>query len=231
MNTPGGTVVDSDSIYRQLNEYKARYKVPVYGYVEGLCASGGMFIASSTDKMFSSPSGIIGSVGVVIGPFFNVYDLMQKVGLQAKTITAGLDKDMLNPTRPWKEGESASIQAVTDFMYQHFVDVVTTGRPQIDRAKLIGQYGAQVYDCVKAEALGYIDVSMSSRDEALKALVQAANIEEGKPYQVVSLTPKNPWLSELVSGKSPLITGKMEHTFDCVQARIQTQPCYLYKYE
>ncbi len=230
-NTPGGTVVDSDSIYRQLGDYKARYKVPIYGYVEGLCASGGMFIASSSDKMFSGPSGIIGSVGVVIGPFFNVYDLMGKVGLQAKTITAGLDKDLLNPTRPWKEGESASIQAVTDFMYEHFVDVVTSARPQMDRSKLINQYGANVFDCVKAENLGYIDVSMSSRDDALKALTVAANIEEGTPYQVVSLTPKNPWLSELVSGKSPLFTGKIEHSFDAVQARIQTQPCYLYSYE
>ncbi len=227
-NTPGGTVVDSDDIYRMINEYKERYKIPVYGYVDGLCASGGMYIASTTDKMFAGPASIIGSVGVVIGPFFNIYDLMGKIGLQARTITAGLDKDTLNPTRPWKEGEDASIKAITDFMYHRFVDVVTTARPQMDKAKLIQEYGAHVFDCVTAAKLGYVDEAMSSRDTALKALAAAANISN---YQVVSLTPKNPWLSELVSGKSPLFSGKIEHTFDSVPENIRTQPCYLYRYE
>ncbi len=48
-NTPGGTVVDSDVIYRMLRDYKVKYNVPIFGYVEGLCASGGMYIASSAD--------------------------------------------------------------------------------------------------------------------------------------------------------------------------------------
>lgn len=230
-NTPGGTVVDSEDIYRMLNEYKQRYKVPIIGYVDGLCASGGMYIASSADQMFAGPASIIGSVGVVIGPFFNFYDLMGKIGVKAKTITEGIDKDMLNPTRPWKEGEDASIKAVTAFMYQRFVDVVTDARTRLDRAKLIQEYGAQVYDCVTAESLGYIDHAMATRDEALKALLAEAKIDAEKPYQVVSLTPKNPWLSGLVSGKSPLFSGKVEHTLEGFPAKIREQPCYLYRYE
>jgi protease IV len=230
-NTPGGTVVDSDDIYRMLNEYKERYKVPIYGYVDGLCASGGMYIASSTDKMFAGPASIIGSVGVVIGPFFNIYDLMGKIGLQARTITSGIDKDEFNPTRPWREGEGTSIKTITDFMYRRFVDVVTKARPQMDKTKLVQEYGAHVFDCVTAEQLGYIDYAMSSRDAALKELVIAANIESGQSYQVVSLTPKNAWLSGLVSGKSPLFSGKIEHTFDSLPSSLREQPCYLYRYE
>ena len=42
MNTPGGTVVDSDNIYRMLKTYQKRYKVPVFAYLDGLFASGGM---------------------------------------------------------------------------------------------------------------------------------------------------------------------------------------------
>ena len=228
-NTPGGTAVDSDTIYRMIKSYKEQYKVPVYGYVEGLCASGGMYIASSADKMFAGPASTIGSVGVRMGPFFNIHDLMGRVGLQAKTLTEGLDKDMLNPTRPWKEGEDSSIQAVMAFMYQEFVNVVTTGRPLLSKSKLIEEYGAQVFDCVKAEQFGFIDVSMSSRKEALRSLVEAAGIEQ--EYQVVSLSVKHPWLSELANTKSPLFTGKIEHTFDCIPASVREQPCYLYRYE
>lgn len=228
-NTPGGTVVDSDAIYRMIIEYKKQYNVPVYGYAEGLCASGGMYIAATADKMFAGPASAIGSVGVRMGPFFNIYDLMGKVGLKAKTLTEGLDKDMLNPTRPWKEGEDASIQAVMSFMYEQFVDIVTTGRPGVSKSLLIQEYGAQVFDCVKAEKIGYIDVAMASRNDTLKALVEAAQINEA--YQVVQLTPKHPWLSEFASSKSPLFTGKVEHVFDPIPASVREQPCYLYRYE
>lgn len=230
-NTPGGTVVDSDNIYQMINEYKALYKIPVYGYVDGLCASGGMYIASSADKMFAGPASIIGSIGVVIGPFFNIYETMEKIGAKARTITAGLDKDMLNPTRPWKEGEGSSIQTVTSFMYQRFVDIVTNARQKVDKTKLIEEYGAHVFDPVTAERIGYVDHAMTSRNDALKALLIAANINESQSYQVVSLTPKNAWIAELVSGKSPLLSGKIEHTFDTLPARIREQPCYLYRYE
>ena len=41
INTPGGTVTDADGIYRALGDYKTKYKVPIYAYVDGLCASGG----------------------------------------------------------------------------------------------------------------------------------------------------------------------------------------------
>src|SRR5690606_22323692 len=71
MNTPGGTVVDSDNIYRMLKTYKERYKVPVFAFVDGLCASGGMYISCAADKVYAGPASIIGSVGVIIGPFFN----------------------------------------------------------------------------------------------------------------------------------------------------------------
>lgn len=228
-NTPGGTVVDSEAIYEMLNVYKARYNIPVYAFVEGLCASGGMYIAAASDKIYAGPSSIIGSVGVVIGPFFNVYETMEKWGVHAKTITEGIDKDMLNPTRPWKDGEGTSIQAVTAFMYQRFVDVVTKARPRLDKSKLIEEYGARVFDCVTAEKLGYIDVAMSSRDTALKDLLIAAKVDGTKSYQVVNLAPKNAWLNEFVSSESPLFSGKIKHTLDT--DKIREQACFLYQYE
>ena len=228
-NTPGGTVIDSDAIYRMLVEYKARYKVPIFAYVEGLCASGGMYIASSADQIFADPSSIIGSVGVVIGPFFNIYGLMDIIGLQARTLTEGIDKDMMNPTRPWKAGEDDSLKALTSFMYDRFVKIVTDARPRLDRTKLVNEYGAQVFDCVTAQQFGYIDQAMSNRNEALLALLRAANIDPEKPYQVVALTPKHDWFSDLVSGKSPLISGKVEHVFDFGQLPIREQFSYLYR--
>ena len=230
-DTPGGAATDSDTIYRMLNEYQTKYKIPVYGYVEGLCASGGMYIAAAADKIFAGPASVIGSVGVLMGPFFNVSDTLGKLGIQARTFTQGLDKDMMSPTRPWKEGEDASIKAIMAYLYDRFVGIVVSNRPRLDKQKLIEEYGAQVYDCVKAEQFGFVDVAMSSRNQALLALLEAAKVDASKPYQVVELMPKNDWISQLMRNEGGLLTGKIEHRFDFGQPKIRDRFAYLYTYE
>ncbi len=228
MNTPGGTVVDSDNIYRMLKDYKARYNVPVFAYVDGLCASGGMYISSAADQVFAGPASIIGSVGVIIGPFFNMYEALGKIGVSSQTITEGLDKDMMSPFRPWKINEDASLKAVTAFFYQQFVDIVTEARPRMDKTKLIQEYGAKVFDPVTAQSLGYIDYANVGRSTALLSLMKEASIDPDKTYQVIELEPKSEWLSTLFNAKSPLITGKIEHSLDTGAPAIREQISYLY---
>ncbi len=82
INSPGGTVTDSNGIYTALKEYKKRYNVPVYAYVDGMCASGGMYIACAADKIYATDVSVIGSVGVMMTPFFNVTQLMEKIGVR-----------------------------------------------------------------------------------------------------------------------------------------------------
>lgn len=210
-DTPGGTVVDSDNIYRLILNYKKKYNVPVFGYVNGLCASGGMYIASAADRMYCSPTGIVGSVGVLIGPFLNFSDAIAKIGVQALTLTDGLDKDMMNPLRPWKPDEDETFKKLTAYYYQQFVDIVTSSRPRLDRTKLIDEYGAKVFDGKTAQQYGYIDVANSSYEIALEDLLKEAKIDPAQPYQVVELKPtRNIW-EDLVQGRSPLINGKIEH--------------------
>ncbi len=229
MNTPGGTVVDSDNIYRMLRDYKARYKVPVYAYVDGLCASGGVYISCAADKVYAGPASIIGSVGVVIGPFFNMVDALNKIGIASKTITEGLDKDMMSPFRPWKPNEDASLKAVTIYFYQQFVDIVTSAKTRMNRTKLINEYGAKVFDPMTAQEYGYIDFAEASRDSALLALLKEAAVDPTKTYQVVELEPKSEWLQNLLNSKSPLFTGRIEHTLDTGAPPIRDQVAYLYQ--
>ncbi len=229
MNTPGGTVVDSDNIYRMIKTYKERYKVPVFAYIDGLCASGGMYITCSADQVFAGPASIIGSVGVIIGPFFNMVEALTKLGIKTETITEGLNKDMMSPFRPWKTDEDTSLKAVTSYFYQQFVDIVVSNRPRMDRDKLINEYGARVFDPITAQMYGYVDV-IGSRDQALLALLKEANIDPAHPYQVIALERKSECLNNLFSEKSsPLITGKIEHTLDTGAPKIRDQIAYLYR--
>ncbi len=204
MQTPGGTVVDSDNIYRMLQTYKAKYNVPVYAFIDGLCASGGVFISCAADQIFSSPVSIIGSVGVFSGPFFNVYDPLNKWGVKSLYLSDGKNKTELSPYQPWKENEGESLQKICSYNYQNFVEVVTANRVRVDKDKLINEYGAKVFDPPTALEYGFIDHDKASYQDTLEALLQAAGIDMAKPYQVVELVPKAKWLSDLIRGQNSL---------------------------
>lgn len=209
INSPGGTVTDSNGIYTAIKDYKERYKVPVYAYVDGMCASGGMYIACAADQIYATDVSVIGSIGVMMTPFFNVTQLMEKIGVESKTISAGKDKDELNPFRPWKEGEDANIKQLTDTMYSQFLDIVASNRPHINRDKLIKEHGAQVFSSDKALEFGFIDATATSISDVIHLLALNIGISDDE-YQVVQMESKN-WFSNLVSSRSPLFTGEFKH--------------------
>lgn len=211
IDTPGGTVSDSDAIYTMVKKYKKRYNIPVVASIDYLCASGGMMAACAADKVYANASSITGSVGVRSGPYFNYVDLMDKVGVKAKTFTVGKDKDSLNPTRKWTSDEGESLKAIGKYDYDNFVNVVVENRPRMDRDKLINVYGANIFDPVKAKEYGYID-EIGDRDEALKELVAQAKIEGD--YQVVEIHHYPSIAAQLFQTSLSLFSGKVKHEID-----------------
>lgn len=225
MNTPGGTVFDADGIYRALLDYKARFNVPVFAYVDGLCASGGMYIACAADKIYASNVSLVGSVGV-ISEFFNVKELMGKLGVDALTITSGKYKDDLNPTRTWQPGEEARWKAISSYYYDTFVGIVTRARPKITKEMLVDQYGAQVFPAPLALANGYIDVAGASRGEALEALAKAAGL--GNDYQVVSVH-EDGLFGGFFGQDNALLKGQIVHKIEGMpQLELANKPLYMY---
>lgn len=230
IRSPGGTTVDSEGIHHAIVEYKKRYGVPVVAYVDGLAASGGFAIAVAADQIVSSDSSLIGSVGTITPPFFNLSDAMGKVGVGSLTLFAGKDKDAMNPFRPWKPDESNSIQDIVNFYYASFVDLVTRNRPKLSRQKLIDDYGARVFPAKEALEFGYIDAVGFGPTEALNLLLTQAKLEN-EDYRVVELGTGH-WLSSLFDVKSPLFTGKVQHQLllsqDC-PPELMGQFLYLYR--
>ena len=212
INSPGGSANETNMIYRALKQYKQKYGTPIYAYVDGLCASGGYYLACATDKIYSSDVSLIGSVGVVAWPpFFNVTDAMEKLGVSATTLSAGNGKDAMNPTRTWGEGEEASRQKIIDFYYEDFVFAVTSNRPNVEAEQLVKIHGANVFPASEAKQFGMIDETGYCRDDALKELVRKAGISG--EYQVVCMKCHS-WWKDLFQEKiinSPLVTGKIQH--------------------
>lgn len=231
VNTPGGSAPESNAIYDLFKTYKERYKVPIFAYVEGICASGGMYISCAANQIYASEDSVIGSVGVRLGPTFNVSEAMKKVGVASLTLTEGKDKDMLNPFRPWKEGEDDSLKAVMAANYEQFVDVVTSNRKNLNREKLTETYGAQVFISKTAKEHGYIDV-IGNYDSALTSLVKASGIKEEQKYQVIEIEPYQSVFKDMVESSSCLLKGKIEHVLPLgpnLTTELSGQILYLYQ--
>lgn len=230
INSPGGTVNDADGIYRAIKTYKETYKVPVYAFIDGLCASGGFYVAAAADKVYASDVSIIGSVGVVLSPIMNFSKLMDKVGVESITLFDGKGKDSLNPFRPWKKGEEDNIQDLIKYYYGMFINIVTEARTGLDKTKLVNDYGANVYPAEEAKKLGYIDDSGYTLNKTLKELTAAAGIHDDN-YQVVAFENKN-WISQLFKEKSSIFSGTVTHRFDFgpeSSPNLSNQYLYLYR--
>jgi protease IV len=229
INTPGGTVTDANGIFEALKEYKEKYKVPIYAFVDGLCASGGMYIAMAADKIYSTDVSLIGSVGVIIPSFMNFTKLLDKIGVETLTISAGKDKDALNPLRPWKPGEENNYKQITDYFYDHFVNLMTTYRPKITKNELIEKYGARLFPSEQARQFGFIDESSAQLSTTLKDLLEQVNITDDQ-YQVIRLENKG-WWKDLFSSKANVLNGTVEHRFKFtpeIDLMLKNQFLYLY---
>ena len=211
INSPGGGANESNVIYRQIQEYKKRFGVPVYAYADGLCASGGYYIACAADKIYASSVSLVGSVGVLgWPPYMNVHAALEKLGVDTKTVYAGKGKDEMNPFRQWHEGEGVSRQHLVDFYYNNFVEIVLANRPKLSEENLVGKYGANIFPAYQAEESGMIDQSGVDLSFVIAELARDLGIEE--KYQVIQFKTKT-WFKQMFGGASasPLLTGKIKH--------------------
>ena len=128
LNTPGGSPVQSgqvnDAIYR-LRE--AHPDTKLYTVVEEMCASGGYYIAAASDAIYADKASIVGSIGVRMGGFGFV-ELMEKIGVERRLMTAGSNKGILDPFSPVDETSKKHAQKLLNTIHQQFIDVVTKGR-------------------------------------------------------------------------------------------------------
>ncbi len=211
IDSPGGGVNDSDQIYRLLLRYKEEYHVPIFAYIDGLCASGGYYVACAADKIFASDVSLIGSIGVLAWPpFINVAEALEKLGVNSLTLFAGKGKDELNPLRPWKEGEQDTYQKLINFYYTRFTEIVSKKRPELTAERLVQVYGATVFPAPEAKEIGFIDAFGHFRSDVLTELATAAGIPADEKYQVITYETKG-WFEKLIKEESFWRTGKVQH--------------------
>jgi protease-4 len=128
INSPGGSPVQAGIINDEISRQKKLHPViPVYAVVEDICASGGYYIAVATDKIYVDKASIIGSIGVLMDGY-GFTEVMKKVGVERRLMTAGENKAMLDPFSPINPKHQALAQAMLNEIHEQFKTVVRQGR-------------------------------------------------------------------------------------------------------
>lgn len=127
INSPGGSPVQSEYISKRIRALSAEKNIPVISFVEDIAASGGYWLACTSDEIFASESSIIGSIGVVAGGFGFV-EAIKKLGVERRVYTQGANKNILDPFFPEKEKDIEIIQALMKDAYECFTGFVQERR-------------------------------------------------------------------------------------------------------
>jgi protease-4 len=128
VNSPGGSPVQSQTIYDEMRRLRQKYPdVPLYVVVEDICASGGYFVASGADRIYVAKSSLVGSIGVLMNGF-GFTGLMDKLGVERRLITAGENKAFLDPFSPLEQKHKEFAQKLAEEIHQQFIAVVKEGR-------------------------------------------------------------------------------------------------------
>jgi protease IV len=231
INSPGGTIPGSQAISDGIELYKKRTGNPVYAHIRDVGASGAYWAAVTTDRIFVDNGSVVGSIGVLMGPF--VYynnpveegSLLGSVttdgGIEHTYITGGQYKDTGSPYRRMTPEERDHWQRSINYEYGVFVDHVSRYR-HLQPGTIINEIKALPYDSIQAKNLKLVD-EIANEDTTIEALVDKAGL--GNDYQIIYEKNKSDFFTELftVYLKTKIPTAKTNSA--CTMCNT---PLYLY---
>ncbi|HUG40936.1 MAG TPA: signal peptide peptidase SppA [Longimicrobiales bacterium] len=127
INSPGGVVAPSQSIYQELRKLREADDRPVVASIGTVGASGGYYVALGADSILALPGSITGSIGVLM-EFPDVSALMEKVGVDMQIVKGGAQKDLGSPFRPMGPEDRAVLAEMVEDVHGQFIEVVAQER-------------------------------------------------------------------------------------------------------
>ncbi|MCC2548085.1 signal peptide peptidase SppA [Hymenobacter sp. BT175] len=195
VNSPGGSSLASDIIYREVVLTK---KVkPIICSMSDVAASGGYFIAMACDTIVAHPNTITGSIGV-FGILPNIQPLLRdKLGITTDRVTTGRFSDIPTITRPLSAFEQQQLQREVDRIYADFTTKAAQGR-RMPVERLRGYASGRVWSGSEAKERGLVDV-LGSFDDALRIAARRANLKQDD-YRIQRLPLQKNFMESLLNG-------------------------------
>ena len=198
IDSPGGTVGDSQEIYSALK--KLQEKVKIVASFGNISASGGVYIGVGAHHIVANPGTITGSIGVILRGN-NIEKLLDRVGVSFKVIKSGPYKDILAFDRPLSPAEETILQELIDTSYGQFVRTVAEGR-HLSEESVRAFADGRVFTGEQALALGVVD-RLGSEEDARRWAAELGGLDPEKA-ECYTFEEKKPLLSRLLPGQSAL---------------------------
>lgn len=175
VDSPGGSVAGTNDLAMEVAE--ADTIKPVHAFVEDLCASAALWVASQARHVSATTTSEIGSIGA----YSVVYDeskAAELAGLKVHVVSTGPQKGAFVPGTEITPEQLASLRVVIEDLNAHFLAAVGEGReltPKAVRELATGE----TWIGKAAKERGLID-SISTGDDAFARLVKAAPVKSEK---------------------------------------------------
>ncbi len=172
VNSPGGSALTSDIIWREIELTKAIK--PVIVSMGDVAASGGYYIAAGADKIFAESTTITGSIGV-FGTIPNASELAEKIGINAEQVGTNKNSVDYSLFEPMTDAFRNTVQEGVENTYSTFLSRVAQGR-NMTVAEVDSVAQGRVWSGVDAKNLGLVD-EIGGLDDAIKAAAEIAGIK------------------------------------------------------
>lgn len=171
VDSPGGTVYESEELYLKLTEYKETTGRPIWDYMSHYAASGGYMTSVAADKIYANPNTVTGSIGVIMSGY-DLTGLYEKLGIRYVSITSGENKDSSQLT----DEQIAIYQEQVDEYYSRFVEIVSEGRGMsADAVRALAD--GRTYTAKQAKENGLID-EIALYEDMKEAISEELGVDE-----------------------------------------------------
>ena len=186
VNSPGGSAVASDTIWREVVRIRAAGK-PVVVSMGDVAASGGYYISMAADIIVAQPGTLTGSIGVILGKPV-LADALERAGITTDSVSVGTGATMFAPTHPFTDEEWQRINTWLDAVYRDFTEKVASGRRMpADRVDQVAR--GRVWTGADAAGNGLID-ELGGLQTAAEIARRRAGLPADAPLRVYPrLTP------------------------------------------
>ncbi len=174
INSPGGSPVQSALIFDEIRRLKGLHPgKKVVAVIEDAGASGAYYVAAAADSIYVSQASLVGSIGVRMDSF-GFAELLKKIGVERRLMTAGENKALNDPFLPEDPKAKKIMQEMLNEVHQQFIAAVKAGRG--DRLKEDdGVFSGRVYSGAKSVELGLAD-GLGSLEGVAREVIQAEKL-------------------------------------------------------
>ncbi len=232
IDSPGGTVGDSQEIYQALK--RLGEKIKIVASFGNISASGGVYIGMGAQHIVANPGTVTGSIGVILRGN-NLERLLERIGVSFKVIKSGPYKDILAFDRELTEPEQHILQELIDTSYSQFVQTVAEAR-NLAVETVRGFADGRIFTGQQALELGVVD-RLGTEEDARRWACELAGLDPEKT-RTFNIEEKKGLLRRLrTSGEmqsdrlGSLLSHRLSSATDWIEFELATSgvPLWMYR--